>query len=115
MTSQPKAPEAKRTPQRAVPQTRTGSTTEMPDGPMPSPKWLALLEEYRNERDELRRRMQQIPQVRQDASVQLAELQKALLSIRQARDSLLGQVHSLSQNKDRNEVRIDELMQEVEE
>jgi CheY-like chemotaxis protein len=87
----------------------------MPDGPLPSPKWIALLEEYRAERDELRRRMQLIPQVRQDASVQLAEFQKALLSIRQARDSLLGQVHTLSQSRDRTEGRIDELLQELEE
>ncbi len=59
--------------------------------------------------------MQLIPQVRQDAAVQLADLQKALLSIRQARDSLLGQVHSLSESKDRTDGRIEELTQELEE
>ena len=65
-----------------------------------SKTWITMLEEFRAERDELRRRLQLIPRVRQDAAVQLAELEAAHQSIRMARDSLLAQVHGLVRTRD---------------
>ena len=79
-----------------------------------APADLSPLEECRQERDELRRRMELIPRVKQDGASQMAELEKALISIRQARDSLLAQVHALSQTQERGNARIDELTEQVE-
>lgn len=74
-----------------------------------------MLEEIRTERDELRRRLQMIPRVRQDAAVQIAELEAAHQSIRMARDSLLAQVHGLAHSRDEAAGRIAELAESLEE
>lgn len=79
----------------------------------PSKMWLALLEEYRAERDELRRRMEIVPKVRRDAAVQILEFQKAHQSIRQARDSLLAQVNALSKTREDAAGQVHELTQEL--
>lgn len=59
--------------------------------------------------------MQLIPRVKQNAAIQISELEKTLLSIRQARDSLVSQVHNLSQNQESAKLQIEALMHEVEE
>lgn len=73
------------------------------------------LEDVRAERDELRRRLQLIPRVRQDAAAQLAELEAAHHSIRMARDSLLAQVHGLAHSRDEAAGKIAELTEGLEE
>ena len=77
--------------------------------------WIEMLEEFRAERDELRRRLQLIPRVRQDAAVQIAELEAAHQSIRVARDSLLAQVHGLARSRDEASGHIAELSEYLEE
>ena len=70
--------------------------------------------ELRAECEELRRRFAIVPRATQNAAIQISELEKALASIRQARDSMLGQVHDLNAKLDAAEGRIDELIQEQE-
>jgi CheY-like chemotaxis protein len=52
--------------------------------------------EVRRERDELAQRMAAVPRSSAEAAGQLAQAQKAILSIRQARDSVVAQNHELS-------------------
>jgi chromosome segregation ATPase len=68
----------------------------------------------RAECEELRRRFAIVPKATQNAAIQISELEKALLSIRQARDTTLAQVHSLTNRLEVAEGRIDELLQEQE-
>ena len=75
----------------------------------PSKLWIEMIEEFRAERDALRRRLQAIPRVRQDAAVQLAELEAAHQSIRIARDSLLAQLHTFSVSRDQDAEKVVEL------
>lgn len=82
---------------------------------VPAKLWLEMIGEFRTERDELRRRLQAIPRVRQDAAAQLAEFEAAHHSIRMARDSLLAQVHTLSVSRDQDAGKIVELAEALDE
>ncbi|HEX5175516.1 MAG TPA: response regulator [Chthoniobacteraceae bacterium] len=57
--------------------------------------------EVRRERDELAQRMANVPRSSADAAAQLAQAQKAIVSIRQARDSVVAQHHDLSNRLNR--------------
>jgi CheY-like chemotaxis protein len=74
----------------------------------------AALLTLRAECEELRRRFAIVPKATQNAAIQISELEKALLSIRQARDTTLAQVHSLTNRLEVAEGRIDELVHEQE-
>src|SRR6188472_1260282 len=86
---------------------RTAAKVSSPQGPSPADisvpdtganansATTALLT-LRAECEELRRRLAIVPRATQNAAIQISELEKALLSIRQARDTTLAQVHSLT-------------------
>ena len=59
--------------------------------------------ELRRERDELAQRMAAVPRSSADAAAQLTQAQKAILSIRQARDSVVAQNHELTNRLGRSE------------
>jgi len=66
----------------------------------------ALVREHadvRRERDDLAQRMAAVPRSSADAAGQLAQAQKAIVSIRQARDSVVAQNHELSNRLSRLE------------
>src|SRR5262245_56352116 len=81
----PQAPQVPATTIPFVPPSRvTGSTLQDANA------------ELRAECEELRRRIAAVPRATQNAAVRIAELEKAVQSIRQARDSMLSKVHALT-------------------
>lgn len=68
----------------------------------------------RGERDDLMKRIVAIPKNLQIAAVQLSEAEKALLSIRQARDAVIARSSELSEKLLKANDRLDELTDELE-
>ncbi len=79
-------------------------------GPQTSAREVALQAEC----ERLQQRLAAIPRGVENASNRISELERALLSIRQARDSLSAQVHTLTNRMQAAESRVEELMIEHE-
>lgn len=70
--------------------------------------------DLRKECEELRKRLAAVPRATQNAALRISELEKALLSIRQARDTTLSEVHIVKERLVVAEERVEELKGEIE-